>query len=293
MKTYVVGVSGGVDSVVLLHKLVHDTSLWSADFPKGNIIVAHFDHGIRAESAEDAEFVQKLAETYGLEFATRREVLGETSSEELARQRRYAFLSSVATSHSGLIVTAHHADDLIETIAINCQRGTGWRGVAVLGRSDVWRPLLNLRKKAILQYAADNKLQWREDSTNASQKYLRNRLRVKLRSASDDSIEYIALLRSRQIVLRHRIQSEVERLLPAGPQYPRHLFIAVDSKTAVELLRQVCRRHCHDGLTIKQRQQMLHAIKTLHNGRMYEISSGMTLRFSRTEFIVDVSRSVL
>lgn len=290
MNTYVVGVSGGVDSVVLLHKLIHDESVWLTNLPKGEIIVAHFDHGIRDDSADDAIFVQKLAEKYGLEYTTKREELGVTSSEEMARRRRYAFLSTVAQQHDGLIMTAHHADDLLETVAINCQRGTGWRGLAVLGRSDVWRPLLSMRKKAILQYAAEHNLQWREDSTNSSQKYLRNRMRAALRMASDDSVEYMALLRSRQAELRDQIEAEGNSVLPAGIYYPRHLFISIGSDVAVELLRHICLRHLQDSLTIKQRQQMLHAIKTLHSGRVYEISNGITLRFTKTEFIVEVSR---
>ena len=100
---YVVAVSGGVDSVVLLHMLAHR--------PDIELVVAHFDHGIRDYSVADAQFVKELADSYGLPFESRREKLGKQASEDLARSRRYAFLRSVADKHQAKIMTAHHADD--------------------------------------------------------------------------------------------------------------------------------------------------------------------------------------
>ena len=132
---YVVAVSGGVDSVVLLHQMVQDGG--------SELVVAHFDHGIREDSDLDAQFVRELAQSYRLPCEVRREELGSGASEELARNRRYAFLREVAKKHRATIVTAHHMNDIPETIAINLTRGTGWRGLAVLG-SDVHRPLLHM-----------------------------------------------------------------------------------------------------------------------------------------------------
>ena len=133
---YVVAVSGGVDSVVLLDMVAQEVA------PQ-RLIVAHFDHGIRPESADDAAFVKSLAKQYGLTFETKREELGANASEELAREHRYAFLRDVAKRYSATIMTAHHADDIIETIAINMTRGTGWRGLAVLDSPGIERPLLD------------------------------------------------------------------------------------------------------------------------------------------------------
>ena len=101
----VVAVSGGVDSVVLLDMLADEGV---------NIVVAHFDHGIRPDSAADAWFVKALAARYGVEYIGKREELGADASEELARERRYAFLHEVAQKHHAKLVTAHHLDDLIE-----------------------------------------------------------------------------------------------------------------------------------------------------------------------------------
>src|SRR5690554_6827257 len=101
---YIVAVSGGVDSMVLLD-MMHSRG-------DAEIIVAHFDHGIREDSAEDAEFVAKAAEGYGYLFESTREELGKNASEALAREKRYAFLRDLAKKYDAQIVTAHHLDDL-------------------------------------------------------------------------------------------------------------------------------------------------------------------------------------
>ena len=168
MDKYVVAVSGGVDSVVLLDILSKQPDL--------ELIVAHFDHGVRFDSGIDAIFVAGLAKKYGLKFELKREELGPDVSEDVARTRRYDFLRSVAKKHNAQLVTAHHADDVIETIAINLLRGTGWRGLAVLD-SDVVRLLTGVKKSEIIDYANDHKLMWHDDSTNFENKYLRNRVR--------------------------------------------------------------------------------------------------------------------
>ncbi len=291
MTAYIVAVSGGVDSVVLLDALVRRRpvgrrEVWGEQM-LGELIVAHFDHGIRPDSHEDAEFVRQLAEAYGVAYVGQREELGAGASEDLARERRYAFLFDLAKKHEATIVTAHHADDVAETIAINCQRGTGWRGLAVLGRPGIWRPLLGVRKRQLVEYAEAQQLKWREDSTNEDVRYLRNQLRQRLRLATDDSVSTLGVYRQRQLQLRTQIDDEVASLLPSGPEYARYFFIAAPPRAAVELLRGLFLRYYRDGLTIVQRQQVLHAIKVTKPGKVYEISDDVRLRFTRTHFVVE------
>lgn len=163
--------SGGVDSVVLLNVLsMHDDL---------ELIVAHFDHGIRPESDQDATFVKELASSYGLPFELGHQQLGEHTSEALARSCRYKFLHDVRLDHGAkAILTAHHEDDVIETAWINIIRGTKYRGIyALRSRETVIRPLCHVSKKQILEYAKNHKLKWREDATNQLDIYLRNRIR--------------------------------------------------------------------------------------------------------------------
>ena len=177
---YVVAVSGGVDSVVLFHMLAGQRAKDKGQNRTNSaLIIAHFDHGIRLDSVEDRKLVQKLAKQYGLPFVYDRAELGAGASEATAREARYAFLAKVKqATGADAIITAHHEDDVLETIIINWLRGTKSRGLSSLRSSQlVRRPLLGMRKKQIRVYAHSHNLAWREDSTNADETYLRNYIR--------------------------------------------------------------------------------------------------------------------
>lgn len=280
--TYLVAVSGGIDSVVLLDML--------ARFKQNKLIVAHFDHGIRSDSGNDARFVEGLARQYQLPFVSRREELGERASEELARIRRYAFLRAEAKKHDAVIVTAHHANDIIESIAINLQRGTGWRGLAVLNSRDILRPLLGFTKDELRDYALINRLEWVEDSTNASDRYLRNRLRAILGKAlSVQEQREIQLLRTKQIKLKTAIDQEVSKHITGfnGAAYSRHLFIMIAPLPAQELLQAIAVRATGKTLLRPQLDRGLLAIKTALPAKVCILSAGVQLRFTRRTFIVE------
>lgn len=211
--------------MVLLDALVHRrlAELMASHLQlasSGQLIVAHFDHGIREDSAEDMQLVRGVAERHGLTFESRRVELGKGVSEEAARTERYNFLRQCCKKYNAQLVTAHHQDDVIETMIINLIRGTGWRGLAPMGQildlssrildkhqkpasvvpaqaeiqssessvanqihsSDqrILRPLLGTKKSAIKTYAKKYDIKWREDSTNQSPVYLRNYVRLQL-----------------------------------------------------------------------------------------------------------------
>lgn len=268
---YVVAVSGGVDSMVLLDMMVRAGA--------GELVVAHFDHGIRSDSHLDAAFVKKIAEQHGLVYESRREVLGATASEALARERRYAFLRHIAKKHDAQIVTAHHLDDLVETVAINMTRGTGWRGLAALN-SDVARPLIDMEKAALIDYAVKRNIPWREDSTNASAAYLRNRLRRKTPALSLDEKRELRALHAHQKALRQEIRAEAKRLVGEGPWYSRYFFTHVQPQVAVECLRELT----EGKLTRPQLARLLHAIKVAKPNTTFEAGQGVKLYFSTRQF---------
>jgi tRNA(Ile)-lysidine synthetase-like protein len=173
---YIAAVSGGVDSTVLLHLISQQKDV--------EVVVAHFNHGIRAGSAGDEKFVAGLSQKMGLPFEVGYGRLGADASEDQARKARYEFLEQVKQKHeAAAIVTAHHQDDLIETAAINILRGTGPRGlIAICANREIIRPLLGTPKKEILDYAAKNKLKWVEDKSNEDRRYLRNSVRQVLQT---------------------------------------------------------------------------------------------------------------
>lgn len=180
-RTFIIAVSGGVDSMVLLHQLVNSPGqLLGVDSPK--LIVAHFEHGIRDDSRLDQELVHQAALDYNLEFVYSSGRLGSGASEDLARRARYEFLFKIMREYGAeAIVLAHHADDQIETAVFNILRGSSFRGIGALrSRDNILRPLLGMSKKQIYAYAKAHMLEWREDSTNDDLKYSRNYIRKKI-----------------------------------------------------------------------------------------------------------------
>ena len=276
---YLVAVSGGIDSVVLLDMLVADQ--------KHELIVAYFDHGIRSDSMKDARFVEELAKLYNLPFVTKREELGSLASEDLARSRRYAFLNEEAKKNNAVIVTAHHSDDVIETIAINLARGTGWRGVAGLGNTQISRPLLHLTKNDIRKYAVVKRLEWVEDSTNNSDIYLRNRLRRKIAtSLSGETKKELLDIWKNQLILKEKIYKEEDTLIRAGEDQGRYLLINSDSLSAEELLRRTIMKKVGIACTRPQASRALLAVKVAKPGTVFEIGAGCNLHFKVQTFTI-------
>jgi tRNA(Ile)-lysidine synthase len=285
MNKYVVAVSGGVDSVVLLDMLVskQPSNIYQLPTTNYQLIVAHFDHGIRDDSNQDAIFVAKLAKKYGLPYVEKRVDLGVNASEEKARDERYDFLRSVAKQHDAKLVTAHHADDVIESIAINLSRGTGWRGLAVID-SDVIRPLTDMNKSEILSYARNHNLKWREDSTNSTNVYLRNRIRSKIANLDSDTKRQLLGLWVTQKSTKALIDKECARLIGEGPTYSRYFLTHQNDRIGLELIRYITKWR----LTRPQRIKALHAIKTFHPNKTYLAGYGVKIHFTSRNFTVEL-----
>ena len=180
-----------------------------------NIVVAHFNHGTRTSADLDEQFVFSRCKELKVPFETMKIMLGEGVSEELARQKRYDFLYHVTNKYGGEIYTAHHLDDLIESIAINLIRGTGWRGLTPFSDNRIHRPFIEMGfyKTDILRFAAENKVLFREDPTNSTDDYLRNRVRSKLLIMPRAEKERLIDFYKRQTIIRHEIEKLCESLL--------------------------------------------------------------------------------
>ena len=176
-------VSGGADSVALLHLLMQSFP------PEGKLAVAHVNHGLRgADSDADAEFVRSLAKEYGLRYFEYRLEAGTTLSENSARNLRYDFLTRQAEQIGfRYLATAHTADDQTETVLHRILRGTGLLGLSgivslrlLTPAVTLLRPLLHLRRKTILAYLESQGKTFREDKTNWENQFTRNRIRNQL-----------------------------------------------------------------------------------------------------------------
>jgi tRNA(Ile)-lysidine synthase len=170
-----IAVSGGLDSVTLL-ALLRETGL--------DVSVAHLDHGIRAESADDAAFVQELCANVHVPFELQRVNIPEIAAgrgwglEEAARKVRYDFLARAAKrSGSSAILTAHTRDDNAETVLLQLLRGTV-RATGIPPRRDrILRPLLGVSRAELHEYAITHGLRWREDASNTDTRFSRNWIR--------------------------------------------------------------------------------------------------------------------
>ncbi len=177
-KKLLLAVSGGLDSMVLLHLFQQLDN---------EIVVLHCNFQLRGlESFGDQQFIQEYTSQHNIllsftQFDTEAFANDyKLSTQIAARELRYSwFYEQLEIQEGDYILTAHHADDNLETFLINLSRGTGLDGLTgIPARNDsIIRPLLPFTRKEIEEYAAQNKLSWREDSSNASDKYLRNKIR--------------------------------------------------------------------------------------------------------------------
>lgn len=182
MKSVLVGLSGGADSVALTHVLCQLSEKYGF-----KVYAAHVNHGLRGETAErDEEFSKEFAKNLGIEFfslkADVRKIAAEKKiSEELAgRFVRYEFFETLQKEHNiEKIATAHHKNDNAETILMNFMRGSGISGLCGIPyeRGQIIRPLLDVKRCEIEKYCSDNSLSYVTDETNSEDIYTRNKIR--------------------------------------------------------------------------------------------------------------------
>lgn len=293
----VVGVSGGVDSLVLLHVLTQLDDLGL------ELHVAHLDHALRPRSSGDVEFVRSVAERYGLPFHTAREDVHSLALqrswgvEEAARYARYGFLRRVAESVGACrIAVGHNADDQVETVLLHLLRGTGLHGLTGMSphRSDgVIRPLLGVTRPEILKYAKEAGISWLEDESNESIDFRRNRIRHRLLPLLEE--EYNPNIRSGLLRLaevsraaEEFIADETKRRLVELYGEPNGAPVVVSAESLNRLplalqreaLRAACRRAQPDrpGPSFERVESLRAALAKRTGGWTLEMGNGLLAR---------------
>ena len=183
----VVGVSGGADSMTLLHLMRHRDRP-----PRVRLHAAHVDHRMRADSAEDAAWVAEVCGEWGVPFHLG-EAADAVTTESDGREVRYAFFEDVrrGLGDDAVTMTAHTADDQAETVLFRAARGSGprgLRGIRAERAPAVVRPLLPFRRDEIEAYAADRGIPFRDDPTNRDPRWTRNRLRHEILPALEEAV---------------------------------------------------------------------------------------------------------
>jgi tRNA(Ile)-lysidine synthase len=253
-----VAVSGGVDSVVLLDALVHTRRLH-----KGVLRVVTLDHGQRPFSAEDTAWVGKLAEHYGLCCDSRRLTLGAGLSEVELRDGRFAWFNSLPCD---VIALGHHLNDQAETTLLQMIRGAGFAGQRGMQwrRDRFVRPLLNQMRGQLTQYATDLSLAWREDPSNASSAFTRNRIRHEV-------MPILEAIRPGAVKALARSATHANEEAEALEWATRRLDTQLSNKMTVSVLlaqpKALLRRlflYRHPTLTANQLDDLLRCLKRGH-----------------------------
>jgi len=275
--TIIVAVSGGADSLCLLHVLNRLCgSRPEARYPAVRLHVAHLNHKLRGEASyQDAAFIVQLADSWGLPVT-----IGEIdvpalarqegrSLEDAARTARYRFLRDVAQGR--LIAVAHHADDQVETLLLHWLRGDGLAGmVGMLPRQqDIIRPLLGVTHAETVAYCSQHALLPLEDTSNRDPRFLRNRVRHELLPLLESMNPGIHATLLRNTEVAHVdvawIEAQVERYWPAVVLAEQEERITLESAALLtlplslqrHLLRRVTARLCAGQSPLELRHYLL------------------------------------
>lgn len=258
--------------------------------PKHELVIAHYDHGIRDDSAEDRKIVEKARDKYGCVFEYEEGSLGPESNEANAREARYKFLRKQLKKHSAdAIVAAHHQDDALETLLINIIRGTGRRGV-LKETKEIKRPMLATTKAEIIEYAKANNINWREDSTNSDNRHLRNYVRnvlIPLMKKQDpESIDYLLDSSTSLSDANADIQEELDLIVEENTIVeesrviiPRQWLIMLPNEVGREVLYEIARRLDKNiELSRKNIEAMLVFSKTSIPGKTHQLKKGVVVK---------------
>lgn len=294
-KRMLAAVSGGLDSMCLLHLLTD----WGREHDLA-VTAAHFNHSLRGESADrDAAFVRDWCAAHGVPFLLGKgdtRVLARSdglSVEEAARKLRYAFLErSAAETGCRWILTAHHADDNAETMLLNLIRGTGSAGLAGIPRvrGDIARPLRDVTRAELTEYASAHHLPHVEDETNqtddAARNLLRHRVLPVLREINPRAVENMAraagILEAEDAVLGTAAGELADRARPvAGGMRIGWAQLeaeppALRSRAVLELMASVC--GCRKDLTAAHAAAALDLIRGPEGTALVALPYGLRAR---------------
>lgn len=285
-----VAVSGGRDSVALLHVLaglVPELGL--------SLSAAHFNHNLRPESAEEYRFVRELCDRMGIPFfggegqvaeAARREKL---SLEVAARRERHRFfVEALVQSRCDVLATAHHADDQAETFLLRLLRGAGAAGLSAMApmEGSIIRPLLGINRQEITRYCAEQGLSWREDASNASLEIPRNRVRHQLLPYLEQYfnpgvrqvlLRSAALLRSDDDYLHQLALQAYERLCGKETPWSAQLdgLTQLADPVATRVIRiMLCRAGRRQDVEALHVERALKLARAGHTGQRIDVGGG-------------------
>ena len=253
---FAIAVSGGTDSVALLFLMVEYCRM-----KHKKICVFHVNHSMRKTSDEDAKWVEELCKDHEIEFYSRTATSEDLSknkelgSEGWARNFRYSsFASMLRESGADVVVTGHNSGDQAETILMRMLRGCSWKGVHGIKsqislsfeneKLRMWRPILNVSRLELSSFLKFLNQPWREDETNQTDIYLRNKIRHRLMPLLEEiykgSTEHIVALGGDAALLQKELQCRANRFIKKCLEVEKNQLL-VSRKPESSLRREVIR----------------------------------------------------
>ena len=304
----IVGVSGGKDSVCLLHILNE-----LKDEMNLSLMVVHVNHGIRGEAADsDAEFVKEMALSMGLPFRIEtvdvREIarIKRISEEEAGRLMRYDTMEILRLRNGyDLVAVAHHQDDVAETVLFNLVRGTGPKGLSGISakRDAIIRPILFAQSKEIEEYIRENKLAFHEDATNQEIVYTRNKIRLQVFPYLEKEINAKAKAHvaeaARRIALQNQyIEKEAQKaymkvVVMDGGEYNYTIeeFTRFEPVIQVEVIRLVLSNLINNAKDVEQvHYQMIMDLAQKEVGKRVNLPQGIVVTRTYDTIIFQIER---
>ncbi|MBN2306418.1 tRNA lysidine(34) synthetase TilS [Candidatus Peregrinibacteria bacterium] len=277
-KKVVVGLSGGMDSVVLTHILK------SMGY---DIIVAHLNHQLRGPEADrDEAFVVALAKKWNLPYICKKAVIPERENiEGSARHLRYSFLEAEREAYQAdLIAVAHHFDDQMETIIMHQKRGAGLRGRRGMGllTGKVLRPFIDIPRREIAAYAMQHQLEFVLDSSNYDLRLERNKLREELMpelkklSGFEERMREISREAAIKLKLIEKAKQSWKKQFISGRKLDRTAFNQLDTDMKAEVLLDILGQEDIYGSTFNR------LIDFIANGK-----TGKELRIKTLTFVIE------
>ncbi len=305
-----IGVSGGVDSIVLLDLTMRRLEYFG--LAKNRVIVAHCNYRLRSEADTDETLVRRTANGYGVvcEIIRPEPPTPRHNLQAWARRTRYSFFEQVAQNNKlGIVAVAHHLDDQVETVLWHLLRGSGLSGMRGMNRerrlSDrvmLHRPLLEYSREEIIAYANERRLQWNEDTSNQAIKYTRNRLRNKLipmlERLNNGAVRHIAAFAAKartdedylQGVARDFLQAE-QIASPSGEvRWNRRAFLSEHQAIRVRILQLAYASIVGEGVRLMEDHLQRMNELAEGGGRIYSLPGSACFRREGEYCIIEINQ---
>ncbi|MDR1101104.1 MAG: tRNA lysidine(34) synthetase TilS [Clostridiales bacterium] len=296
----IAGVSGGADSICMLHKLARGEL---EDWRGCEVVAAHFDHRLRANSGADALFVRETCDKLGVECRVRSEDVQayahehKISTETAGRLLRYEFFVEIARENGGIIATAHNANDSAESVIMHLLRGSGRAGLCgirsrELAGTRVVRPIIDMPRAEIEEYCRENSIEYLRDETNDDTQFFRNKVRHEIMPIIYENAGLEALGRASGILREEEdfLRAEVARLMCENVregEFSANWFNSLHKAIKRRVLQMLIKPSTERTIQLERVDACIEMIAKNYGGKIIEMPDGFRVSLRKGMVRVD------